>query len=100
MSTLTVLQAAFLLDETMKSNDSQVIQPYLQKFISKIVEIAAHHGMQPVVWEEMLLDWNLTLPLSSNGDSTQPTLVQVWRNSQRIEDVLKRGHRAIFGDCA
>jgi hexosaminidase len=99
MPTLTMLQAAYLLDETIKSNDAAVIQPYLQRFIGKIVDIVAHHGMQPVVWEEMLLDWNLTLPSSSNVDSIQSTLVQVWRDTPRIEEVLKRGHRAIFGDC-
>lgn len=89
---------AYILDETVQSGDVKVLQPLLQAFIDKIVDISVRHGLQPIVWEEMLLDWNLTLPSSKNGASSTETLVQVWRNSERIEEVLKKGHRAIFGD--
>ena len=90
--------AAYLLDETVRSEDPKVLQPLLQKFIDSVVAASIKEGLQPVVWEEMLLDWNLTLPSAKDGNPTAQTLVQVWRNSERIEEVLKRGHRAIFGD--
>ncbi|EXJ89373.1 hypothetical protein A1O3_02440 [Capronia epimyces CBS 606.96] len=90
--------AAYLLDETVASDEPQVLRPLLQKFIDHVIGIALQHGFQPVVWEEMLLDWNLTLPSVTNDNRKVSTLVQVWRNSERIKDVLKKGHRVIFGD--
>ncbi|OQV08591.1 hypothetical protein CLAIMM_12837 isoform 2 [Cladophialophora immunda] len=90
--------AAYLLDETVQSDDPRVLQPLLQKFIDNVIEASIRHGLQPIVWEEMLLDWNLTLPSALDSAPSRQTLVQVWRNSERIEEVLKRGHRAIFGD--
>jgi len=89
---------AYLLDETVHSDDPTILQPLLQKFIDHIVGIVSGLGFQPIVWEEMLLDWNLTLPSAATGEKSASTLVQVWRNSKRIEEVLKKGHRVIFGD--
>ncbi|KIW73519.1 hypothetical protein PV04_01632 [Phialophora macrospora] len=90
--------AAYSLDETVKSDSQEVLQPLLQHFIDHVVSTSIQFGLQPIVWEEMLLDWNLTLPSAGDENPTAQTLVQVWRNSERIEEVLKRGHRAIFGD--
>ncbi|OAG43629.1 hypothetical protein AYO21_02215 [Fonsecaea monophora] len=90
--------AAYLLDDTVKSDDPKVLQPLLQRFIDNVIDACIRHGLQPIVWEEMLLDWNLTLPSVLDNAPSRQTLVQVWRNSERIEEVLKRGHRAIFGD--
>jgi len=90
--------AAYLLDETVRSDDPNVVQPLLQNFIDHVIALAGQHGLRPIVWEEMLLDWNLTLPSAADGDGSASTLVQVWRDSRRIEEVLKRGYRVIFGD--
>ncbi|KAK6381997.1 Glucosamine-6-phosphate isomerase (Glucosamine-6-phosphate deaminase) (GNPDA) (GlcN6P deaminase) [Exophiala oligosperma] len=87
---------AYLLDDTVRSDDPSVLQPLLQRFIDHAIVLSTKHGLQPIVWEEMILDWNLTLPLV-NGTS-DGALVQVWRDSSRIEEVLKKGHRVIFGD--
>ncbi|RVX69205.1 hypothetical protein B0A52_07181 [Exophiala mesophila] len=92
-----VNRPAYELDETVRSGKMDVLRPLLQRFIDHIIGLSEHFGFQPIVWEEMLLDWNLTLPSAGNG-SSNGTLIQVWRNSQRIEEVLKRGHRVIFGD--
>ncbi|KIV80171.1 hypothetical protein, variant [Exophiala sideris] len=89
---------AYLLDETVRSDDPHVLQPLLQKFIDRVISITIQQGLQPIVWEEMLLDWDLTLPSAAVKGNSPSTLVQVWRDSQRIEEVLKRGHRVIFGD--
>ncbi|EXJ64100.1 hypothetical protein A1O7_00436 [Cladophialophora yegresii CBS 114405] len=90
--------AAYTLDETVRSDNPEVLQPLLQRFIDHVVGTSIQFGLRPVVWEEMLLDWNLTLPSAGHENPTAQTLVQVWRNSERIEEVLQRGHRAIFGD--
>jgi hexosaminidase len=37
----------------------------------------------------MLLEWNLTLPPS--------TIIQTWRSSDALPEVLSRGHRVLFG---
>jgi hexosaminidase len=89
---------AYLLDETVHSDDPAILQPLLQRFIDHIIGIASGFGYQPIVWEEMLLDWNLTLPSAASGEKSASTLVQVWRNSKRIDEVLKKGHKVIFGD--
>jgi hexosaminidase len=47
------------------------------------------HGLTPIAWEEILLDWNVKLPKS--------TLIQVWRFRGRVAQVLERGNRAIVG---
>lgn len=89
---------AYLLDETVRSDDPSVLQPLLQRFMDQVLNITIQQGLQPIVWEEMLLDWNLTLPSATEKGAATDTLVQVWRDSQRIEEVLKKGHRVIFGD--
>ncbi|KAI1607966.1 beta-N-acetylhexosaminidase [Exophiala viscosa] len=89
---------AYLLDETVSSDDPHVLQPLLQKFVDRLINITIQQGLRPIIWEEMLLDWNLTLSSAVDKENTPSTLVQVWRDSQRIEEVLKRGHRVIFGD--
>lgn len=89
---------AYLLDETVNSNDSAVIQPFLQKFVSNAQSLARNAGLQPIAWEEMLLDWNLTLPSAANSSDGLDTVIQVWRSSDNLLDVLQRGYRALFGD--
>jgi hexosaminidase len=90
--------AAYLLDETVRSDNQQILQPLLQKFMDHAMTAVLQRGFQPIVWEEMLLDWNLTLTSSMAGGRSAAALVQVWRDSQRIEEVLRKGHRVIFGD--
>ncbi|KAH8841863.1 hypothetical protein MCOR02_003994 [Pyricularia oryzae] len=50
-----------MLDENIRSNKSEVLQPLLQKFIDKQHERVRSHDLTPVVWEEIPLDWNVTL---------------------------------------
>lgn len=87
----------YLLDETVRSNNSQVIQPLLQAFMSNVLRNVQNNGLRPMVWEEMVLDWNLTLPHSSTNKSDS-TLVQVWRDAAHISSALKKGYSVIFGD--
>lgn len=50
-----------MLDENIRSNKSEVLQPLLQTFIDKQHERVRSHDLTPVVWEEIPLDWNVTL---------------------------------------
>lgn len=51
----------YVLDETVKSNDTAVLTPLLQKFVDHSHDLVRKAGLAPIVWEEMLLDWNLKL---------------------------------------
>lgn len=52
---------AILLDPTVASNDSAVIKPFLQRFLDRNHDQVRAAGLAPVVWEEMITTWNLTL---------------------------------------
>ena len=70
------------------------LRPYLQSFIDHAFSVVHSYSLTPIVWEEHLLDFNLTLP--------SDTIVQVWRaglnnNRSALADVVGRGHKALFG---
>ena len=65
------------------------IRAYVQEIMDHILTIAKDHSQIPIVWEELLLEWNLTLP--SN------TIIQTWRSNEALGHVLDRGHRVLFG---
>lgn len=87
---------AYLLDPTVRSSSPTVLQPLLQTFIDRVISLASSYDLTTILWEEMLLDWNLTLPAS--------TIVQTWRPSDNDDDddtalaaILAKGHRTLFG---
>ena len=81
---------AYLLDEGVKSNDSTVIQPLLQKFIDFNHQRVRAAGLTPIVWEEQLLQWNLTL----GSDA----VVQTWLSDDSLARTVAMGHKALFGN--
>ncbi|KAK5168717.1 Glucosamine-6-phosphate isomerase (Glucosamine-6-phosphate deaminase) (GNPDA) (GlcN6P deaminase) [Saxophila tyrrhenica] len=76
-------------DETVRSNKTEVLQPLIQKFMDRNQHQLAAADFTPLVWEEMLLDWNLTLPLN--------TIVQTWISEQSVLKVVQQGYRALVG---
>lgn len=80
----------YLLDEGIKSSDPKVLTPALQDFVSHVHGEVKNNKMSPVVWEEMLLDWNLTM--------STDTIVQTWLSDESTRNVVNRGHRAIAGN--
>ncbi|KAL8904019.1 MAG: hypothetical protein Q9207_003537, partial [Kuettlingeria erythrocarpa] len=85
---------AYLLDPTVGSSSHQVLQPLVQAFICHVISVAARHSLTVIMWEEMVLDWNLTLP--SN------VVVQTWRGSgdDALGTILNRGYKTLFGSNA
>ncbi|RPA94894.1 hypothetical protein L873DRAFT_1813714 [Choiromyces venosus 120613-1] len=77
-------------DENINSNNSAVLQPALQDFLSHTHGELAKHGVTPFVWEEMLLDWNLTLP--------KDAIVQTWISEESTKKVTAKGYRVITGN--
>jgi hexosaminidase len=80
---------AYLLEPLVNASSTAVIQPLLQAMINHVFRIAESYSLTPVVWEEMLLEWNLTLPDS--------VLVQTWQSTEALAAVLATGHKALFG---
>lgn len=78
------------LDETVQSNDPKILRPLLQEFFDKAHERVDASGMTHIVWEEMLLTYNLSLP--SN------VVVQSWLSDTSVASIVKSGHRAIAGN--
>ena len=80
----------YLLDEGVKSNASSVIQPLLQDFINFNHQRVRAAGLTPVVWEEQLLQWNLTLG--------SDVVVQTWQSDEALASTVAKGHKALFGN--
>jgi hexosaminidase len=81
---------AYLLDDTVQSNLTSVIQPLIQKLVDRNHAQLRAAGLAPVVWEEMALDWDLTL-----GDDV---LVQTWLSDESVAKVTALGHKALAGN--
>ena len=80
----------YLYDETVRSNDTKVLQPLIQKLVDHTHGLIRKAGLSPIVWEEMALVWNLEL-----GDDVA---VQTWLGSDAIAQVTAKGHKVIAGD--
>ena len=81
---------AYLLDDTVQSNDTAVLQPLMQKFVDRNLDQIRAQGLTPILWEEMLLTWNLTL-----GDDV---LIQSWQSDEAVAQVAGSGHKVIAGN--
>lgn len=78
------------LDPTVKSNLTSVIQPLLQKFVDFNHDKLRANGLTPIVWEEMLLVWNLTLG--------SDVIVQTWQSNDAVAQTVAKGHKALVGN--
>lgn len=81
---------AYMLDDTVKSSDMAVLRPLMQRFIDRNHDQVRANGLAPIVWEEMALEWNLTL-----GDDV---LVQAWLSDASVASITARGHKALAGN--
>ena len=81
---------AYTLDDTVKSSDAEVLQPLMQAFVSANHARVRNAGLTPVVWEEMLLTWNLTLG--------SDVVVQSWRSDEAVLSIVESGHKALVGN--
>ncbi|EER23897.1 N-acetyl-beta-glucosaminidase, putative [Coccidioides posadasii C735 delta SOWgp] len=86
---------SYMLEETIRSNDPKVLKPLLQDFVNRVHMQIMEAGLTPIVWEELVLDWDLTFP--SQQSETRGIIVQAWRNSTAVRQILEKGYRTIFG---
>ena len=80
---------AYALDPTVNSSSKEVLRPLVQNFMNHVTKLTGRYGLTALVWEEAVLDWNLTLPRN--------TIVQTWRSTSSVLDVVSRGHKTLFG---
>jgi hexosaminidase len=80
----------YLLDETVNSNQTADIQPLIQKLVDRNHAQIRAAGLTPIVWEEMALDWNLTLG--------SDVLVQSWLSDASVASITALGHKALAGN--
>lgn len=81
---------AYTLDNTVNSSDPSVLQPLMQAFVSANHERVRQQGLTPIVWEEMLLTWNLTLG--------SDVIVQSWQSDEAVLQIVQSGHKALVGN--
>lgn len=81
---------AYTLDDTVESNDSAILQPLMQKFVDRNHANVRNAGLTPIVWEEMLLDWNLTLG--------KDVVVQSWQSDAAVLNIVSKGYKALAGN--
>lgn len=81
---------AYLLDDTVRSNDSAVLQPLMQNFVNFVHGRIRAAGLTPIVWEEMVLDWNITMG--------KDTLVNAWLSDESVAKIANLGYKVIVGN--
>ncbi|KAJ4349057.1 Glucosamine-6-phosphate isomerase (Glucosamine-6-phosphate deaminase) (GNPDA) (GlcN6P deaminase) [Ascochyta clinopodiicola] len=81
---------AYRLDSTVNSSDSAVLQPLMQAFVTANHDRVRAQGLTPIVWEEMLLTWNLTLG--------SDVIVQSWQSDEAVLSIVEAGHKALVGN--
>ncbi|PGH06918.1 hypothetical protein AJ79_06391 [Helicocarpus griseus UAMH5409] len=85
----------YLLEESIRSNKEEVLRPLLQGVVTRLHTAIREAGLTPIVWEELVADWNLTL--SSDPAKKRDIIVQAWRNTTAVKHILEQGYRTIFG---
>jgi hexosaminidase len=80
----------YALDPGVGTNDTAVVRKGLQRFINHVQSEVKGQRMNPVVWEEMLVQWNLTLP--------KDAIVQTWQTDEAAQEATSKGHRVISGN--
>ena len=79
----------YTLDPSIRSSDKEAIRPHLQRMMTHVTSLLLSHSLTTHIWQEMLLDWDLTLPKN--------TIYQAWRPGA-LRRIVEKGHRAIFSD--
>ncbi|KAK0617931.1 glycoside hydrolase family 20 protein [Bombardia bombarda] len=76
-----------MLDEGIRSNESTVLQPLLQKFIDTQHARVRKAGLTPITWEEIPIDWNVTVG--------KDVVVQAWLGDESVSTLTGKGHKVI-----
>jgi len=89
-NTFQVNLNSYNLDDTVSTNDSEVLKPLMNTFVNFNHDAVRSAGLTPVVWEEMLLVWNVTLGAD--------VVVQSWQSDEAVANITAAGHKALVGN--
>ena len=78
-------------DPFINTNDTATIRTLLQPFVEHLHNGIRAQGLRPLVWEELVLEWDLPLPKDD-------VLVQTWTSNATLRNVTAKGYKALFGD--
>jgi hexosaminidase len=81
---------AYANDDTVKSSDTKILTPLMQKFIDHNHDLVRKAGLTPMVWEEMLLQWNLKLG--------KDVIVQTWQSDEAVAKSVAAGYKTLVGN--
>ncbi|KAF2485628.1 glycoside hydrolase superfamily [Neohortaea acidophila] len=81
----------YKFEEGLESNSKEVLRPLVQSFYDMCLSKLEKHDARPMLWEEMLLEWDINFPSS--------TIFQAWRSQESLGKIVERGHYAIFSPC-
>ncbi|KAG9671044.1 putative cytochrome 52A4, partial [Aureobasidium melanogenum] len=81
---------AYNLDDTVRSNETAILQPLMQAFVDRVHAKVRAAGLTPIAWEEMLLTWNLTLG--------SDVVIQTWQSDEAVAQTVSKGHKALVGN--
>lgn len=79
-----------MLDPGVMSNDTEVLKPLLQTFLDTVHGKVRDAGLTPMVWEEMITEWNMTLG--------KDVVVQSWLGGAAVKNLVGAGHKVIDSD--
>lgn len=77
----------YTLDPDLNTNESSVLQPLLQAFIDTQHTRIRNAGLNPMVWEEIVTTWNVTVG--------SDVVVQSWLGGSAVADLAQSGHKVI-----
>ena len=78
-------------DPLVHTNETATIKRLLRPFVAHLHERVRAQGLRPLVWEELVLEWDLPLPKDD-------VLVQTWTSNATLRNVTAKGYKALFGD--
>lgn len=75
------------VDPNIGTNATDVVQPLVQSFFDKAAARVRKAGMTPLVWEEVPLEWNVTLD--------KDVVVTTWLGEDAVSRVTNMGNKVI-----
>lgn len=82
--------ASYALEAGIDSNQTSVIAPHVQRFLNHVHDRVRHAGLVPLVWEEMVLKWELT--------TGSDVVVQSWLGNGAVQKLASAGKKVIDSD--
>lgn len=76
-----------MLDHGIKSNSTKILKPLLQEFLDHVQNHITNADLTPMVWEEMVTEWDMKL--------AKGTVVQSWLGGTVVKDLAEKGHEVI-----